>query len=268
MIIIGTVPVLIPVGSIFGNDIGYPIGVYLKSEHFGDHWDTFEHDCVDEVVPAGKVLWHLVLNPVDNATHGGAATKINGIAGVQQGANLDWELITDSTTAQDWVAIMTLGKNIYGLNKSAFGQENESKLVEKIRKGSNFIPELSLIAEIDGRIVGYILLSRIKIINNHAFKTLSLAPMAVLHEFQNKGIGSGLIKKGLEKAKELGFDSVIVLGHEKYYPGFGFKKAAEWDIKCPFEVPEEAFMALELTHGALEGKAGTIKYPDEFMEDD
>jgi len=159
-------------------------------------------------------------------------------------------------------------KNIYDLNKSAFGQESESKLIEKIRKGSNFIPELSLIAEIGGRIVGYILFSRIKIINNHTFETLSLVPMAVLPEFQGKGIGSGLIKKGLEKAKELGFDSVIVLGHEKYYPRFGFKKAAEWDIKCPFEVPEEAFMALEIIEGALKNQAGTVKYPDEFIEDE
>ena len=90
--------------------------------------------------------------------------------------------------------------------------------------------------------------------------------MAVIPEYQRKGIESKLIKKGIEKAKELGFDSIIVLGHEDYYPKFGFERASKWNIRCPFEVPDEAFMAIELTEKALEGKAGTVKYPDEFME--
>ena len=68
------------------------------------------------------------------------------------------------------------------------------------------------------------------------------------------------------KTKELGFDSVIVLGHKDYYPRFGFKKASKWNIKCCFEVPDEVFMAVELIDGALKGKEGTIKYPDEFMD--
>lgn len=85
-------------------------------------------------------------------------------------------------------------------------------------------------------------------------------------EFQRKGIGSELIKKGMDRAKELGFDSIIVIGHKEYYPKFGFQSASRWDIKCPFEVPEDVFMAIELTENALDGKAGTVKYPDEFNE--
>ncbi len=157
-------------------------------------------------------------------------------------------------------------RNIYEVNKLAFGQENESKLVEKIRKGSNFVPGLSLVAEIDGRIAGYILFSKIEIAGSSIFKTLALAPMAVLPEFQRQGVGSELINKGMEKAKELGFNSIIVLGHKDYYPKFGFMRASEWNIECCFEVPDEVFMAIELTVGALEGRAGTIKYPDEFMD--
>ncbi len=64
----------------------------------------------------------------------------------------------------------------------------------------------------------------------------------------------------------MGFDSIIVLGHKEYYPKFGFQRASKWNIKCPFEVPDEAFMAIELTERAFEGKAGTVKYHDEFME--
>ena len=90
--------------------------------------------------------------------------------------------------------------------------------------------------------------------------------MAVIPAFQKQGVGSELIKKGMAKVKELGFDSIIVLGHKDYYPKFGFERASKWNIKCPFEVPEEAFMAITLTEKAFEGKSGTVKYSDEFME--
>ncbi|MBD3184578.1 GNAT family N-acetyltransferase [Candidatus Poribacteria bacterium] len=159
-------------------------------------------------------------------------------------------------------------KNIFKVNKLAFGQEDESRLVEQIRSTDNFIPDLSLVAEVDNNIVGYILFSKIKILGSSIFDTLALAPMAVLPKFQGLGIGSELIKEGMEKAKELGFNSIIVLGHKDYYPKYGFKKASGWKIKCPFEVPDEAFMAIELSDKALEDKAGIVVYPDEFMETD
>jgi len=155
---------------------------------------------------------------------------------------------------------------IYEVNKLAFQQENEGKLIEKIRKSENFIPELSMVAELDKKIVGHILFSKIKIVGESDYESLALAPIAVIPEFQKKGIGSELIKKGMDKAKEQGFDSIIVLGHKEYYPKFGFQRASRWDIKCPFEVPDDVFMAIELTEKGLEGKAGTVKYPDEFNE--
>lgn len=157
---------------------------------------------------------------------------------------------------------------VHEVNRLAFKQENESKLIEKIRKGENFIPDLSLVAEIDNKIVGHILFSKIKIVGGSVFESLALAPMAVIPELQKQGIGGKLIKNGIEKAKELGFDSLIVLGHKDYYRKFGFQKASKWNIRSPFEVPDEAFMAIGLTEKALEGKAGTVKYPDEFMEFD
>lgn len=155
---------------------------------------------------------------------------------------------------------------IYDVNKSAFQQENEGKSIEKIRKSENFIPELSIVAELNNRIVGHILFSKIKIVGDSNYQSLFLAPMAVIPEFQKRGIGSELIKRGMDKAKELGFNSIIVLGHKEYYPKFGFQRASRWGIKCPFEVPDDVFMAIELTEKALEGKAGTVEYPDEFNE--
>jgi predicted N-acetyltransferase YhbS len=153
---------------------------------------------------------------------------------------------------------------VYALNAAAFDQKDESDLIERIRKGKYFVPELSLVAELDGRIVGHILFSKIKIKGETESESLALAPMAVLPEFQRRGIGGSLVNRGLEMAKALGFESVIVLGHAEYYPRFGFEKASKWEIACPFEVPDEVFMAIELIEGALSGKAGTVIYPPEF----
>lgn len=158
-------------------------------------------------------------------------------------------------------------EQIYTVNKLAFNQETESKLVDKIRKSENFISKLSLVAIFNEKIIGHILFSKIKIAGEHIFETLALAPMAVTPEFQKQGVGKMLIITGLKKAKELGFDSVIVLGYPEYYSKFGFERASKWNIKCPFEVPDEAFMAIELIEKSLLNKAGTVIYPKEFSEE-
>ncbi len=154
--------------------------------------------------------------------------------------------------------------SIYKINEQVFKQKDESELIERIRAGRNFIPELSLVAEENGKLIGHILFSKIKIIGEKEYESLALAPMAVLPEFQKQGIGGKLIKEGLNKARELGFNSVIVIGHKEYYPRFGFERASKWNIKCPFEVPDEAFMAVELNAGALTEKSGIVEYPKEF----
>jgi len=126
------------------------------------------------------------------------------------------------------------------------------------------VSELSLVAVLDENIVGHILFSKIKILGEQTTETLSLAPLAVVPTFQGKGIGGSLVRKGLSVALGLGFFSVIVLGHSEYYPRFGFRKASEWNIKCPFEAPDEAFLAIALVEGALSGSSGTVAYPKEF----
>ena len=143
----------------------------------------------------------------------------------------------------------------------------EHLLVAKLRKSDAFIPELSLVAELDGEIVGHIMLTKLLIENEGSkYDSLALAPVSVVPEHQNKGIGSELISESLKIAKELGFKSVLVLGHDKYYPRFGFKPASTWGIKAPFDVPDEAFMALELEDGSLEDISGTVVYSKEFSE--
>ncbi|WP_428912194.1 GNAT family N-acetyltransferase [Niallia sp. Krafla_26] len=149
-----------------------------------------------------------------------------------------------------------------------FSDKREHLLVNRIRKSDAFIPELSLVAlNQDNKVISHILLSKIKIVDgDNAVDSLALAPVSVTPEYQKKGIGSQLIHVALKKAKDLGYRSVIVLGHKDYYPKFGFKPASLWNIQAPFEVPDEVFMALELTHHSLEKVQGVVHYSKAFLE--
>ncbi|MGQ8869199.1 N-acetyltransferase [Myroides odoratus] len=149
-----------------------------------------------------------------------------------------------------------------------FSDHQEQFLVERLRKSESFIPELSLVAEMDNQIVGYILLTKIKIINVNFEETISLAlaPVAVLKKYQGKGIGGQLIVKAHKIAKDLNFNSVILLGHENYYPKFGYEMSNKYGIKLPFDVPDENCMLIELTENALKNINGIVEYPKEFYE--
>lgn len=154
------------------------------------------------------------------------------------------------------------------VNDLAFKQPNEGLMISALRKNSKFIPELSLVAEIDSKIVGHILFFPLNIISGEkSYEVLSLAPMAVIPEYQKKGIGKKLVTEGLKKSKEMKFKAILVLGHPTYYPKFGFEPASKWNIKPPInDVPDEASMALELLEGFLRYKAGVIEYPAEYYE--
>lgn len=157
--------------------------------------------------------------------------------------------------------------DVFNVNLIAFGQDNEAKLVDALRKNpSVFVPELSIVAVDNHQIVGHILFTKINIKDNNGNlnESLGLAPMAVKPEFQKNGIGGQLIGKGLKVATELGFKSVIVLGHEHYYPKFGFEPAEKWNIKAPFDIPATNFMAIDLVEDGLKNISGTVIYPQEF----
>lgn len=153
------------------------------------------------------------------------------------------------------------------VNKLAFGQENEARLVENIRRRANFNSKLSLVAIKNEKVVGYLLFSPIVIQTpKDDIPALALAPLAVCPKFQNQGIGSELVKQGLEECKGLGHKVIVVIGHPNYYTRFGFSSATAKGLKAPFPVPDEAFMILELVPGALDGISGMIKYPPVFDE--
>ncbi len=147
--------------------------------------------------------------------------------------------------------------------EQAFGRSLEADLVASLRRAG--AAALSLVAEQEGRVLGHILFSAVIIEGDaEGFAAVGLAPLAVLPAFQRLGIGSALVSAGLERCREIGFSRVLVLGDPAYYQRFGFTPAAAAGIRFPGEVPEEAFMAIALEPGALEGCAGTVRYAPEF----
>lgn len=151
--------------------------------------------------------------------------------------------------------------------EAEMSDHREHELVRRLRVSEAFIPELSLVALVEDKVVGHILLTKIEIRDeNQGTASLALAPVAIQPEYQGQGIGKMLIELAVQKAKDLGYTSIIVLGHDKYYPKFGFVPTSKWGIKPPFEVPEEVFMGLELVEGALQGVKGTVIYSKAFFE--
>jgi len=151
------------------------------------------------------------------------------------------------------------------INIEAFGGTTEADIVDKLRQRQAFT--LSLVAVCEGKIVGYILFSPVTVGSESISVTaIGLGPMAVLPSFQRTGIGSALVANGLKECQNLGHEIVIVLGHPEYYPRFGFVSGSIYGIKSEYDVPDEAFMVLELRPGALKGRSGIVKYQPEFND--
>ncbi len=152
--------------------------------------------------------------------------------------------------------------SVYEINRLAFNREDEAKLVDQLREKGDSV--ISLVAVKGTQLVGHILLSRIFIqAGDQKIPSISLAPVAVLPEFQNQGIGSQLIKEGIDIARKKGESTIFVLGHKEYYPKFGFSDELAKNIENPFE-NKSHFMALELKPRALNNIKGDVKYAQAF----
>ena len=151
---------------------------------------------------------------------------------------------------------------IHRVNESAFGGLDEAAIVHALRANGGMT--LSLVAELDGAVVGHILFSSVSI--EPEGTAVGLAPMAVLPGQQRRGIGGRLVRESLELLRAAGHDAVVVLGHPEYYPRFGFVRASRFGLRCEFECPDEAFMAMELTPGTLTGRSGIVRYRSEFHQ--
>ena len=148
------------------------------------------------------------------------------------------------------------------VNASAFETALEANLVDALREQAG--PLVSLVAEDNGAVVGHIMFSPVVLSGHPALRIMGLAPMAVLPAHQRKGVGSALVRAGLDQCRQLGFGAVVVLGRPAFYPRFGFSPSTRFGIGCEYDVPKDAFLVLELQAGALGRASGTIRYHAAF----
>jgi putative acetyltransferase len=157
---------------------------------------------------------------------------------------------------------------------SAFEREEEARLVEALRELPGFDPRLSLVA-VDSRsaaeqIIGHILFTDILIrrVNESAVRAVALAPVAVVPDWQRRGIGSRLTAAGLAACRARGDRWVIVVGHADFYPRFGFRSARARGLEVPFPVEDASFMVCDLASDASDSStsiAGMVEYPPPFL---
>ncbi len=175
-------------------------------------------------------------------------------------------LVVRQETDNDATRVRELVKESF--RTEPYSDQKEHDLVDRLRKSSQFIPELSLVAGLQENIIGYILLTQAGIkIDHRVYPTLALAPIAVHPDHQKRGIGTRLMTFAHQKAVELGYESIVLIGHQDYYPKFGYRLAQEFGIRFPFDVPQINGFVLELKEGALNGISGEVVYGKEFFAD-
>ncbi len=193
-------------------------------------------------------------------TEGGVGKALHTYLLQQEDKQMDPSIIIRKETEADYAAVAQVCEQAFLSEERP--EVNEHLLVEKLRDSDAFVPALSLVAEEDGKVVGHILFTTIMVGDKPA---LALAPLSVLPTHQKKGIGTALMQEGHRVAKQLGFTHVVVLGHSDYYPRVGYQEAATFGIRCPFEVPTESFMALQLGEKEV-AFDGVVTYAKEFFE--
>jgi putative acetyltransferase len=151
---------------------------------------------------------------------------------------------------------------IQNVNEQAFQGKIEAEIVARLRAQGKLL--VSLVAEVNGEIVGHIALSPVEIDNGPPLSGVGLGPLAVQPGKQKIGIGSQLVQAALEKCREMRVDYVVVLGHPSYYPRFGFTPASRFGIRSIWPVADEVFMALEIRAEALGEASGIVNYDPAF----
>jgi len=140
-------------------------------------------------------------------------------------------------TSDDYAAVYALTEAAFRETEHADGDEQE--IAEKLRQKAGYHPELSLVAELQGEVVGHILFAEVSI---GEYPALCLGIVSVLPDVQGQGIGGALIRAGHEAAQRLGFSLSVLVGHADYYPRFGYEPAEQYGILFPFAAPEECKM--------------------------
>lgn len=151
---------------------------------------------------------------------------------------------------------------VRAVNTAAFETSLEATLVESLN--AQDLQLVSLVAEIEGVVVGHIMFSPVSLTDYPQLKLMGLGPIAVTPHHQRKGIGSALVHAGLRRCRELHCKAVVVVGHPQYYPRFGFVPASRWGIRSEYDVPDDVFMLAELEPGSLRGVTGLVRYHECF----
>lgn len=150
---------------------------------------------------------------------------------------------------------------IRDVNHLAFKREGEARLVDQLRADGDVVA--SLVAVESDQVVGHIMFSKLPIeMDGDVLRGTALAPMAVKPNLQRQGIGSALVKRGIEICRERGYAVIVVLGDPVYYSRFGFSAERAKRLRGPYS--GEALMALDLSEGVLKNGTGDLNYPDAF----
>lgn len=167
------------------------------------------------------------------------------------------ELIIRQETSRDHQRVYEVVRQAFAQAEHSDGSEQD--LVQALRGSAAFRPELSLVAEADGAVVGYALFTLVQIGSS---EELALAPLAVLPAYQGQGVGAALVRAGHALGARMGYRCCVVLGSETYYPRFGYRPAGEFGIRAPFDAPAENFMVCPLSGDRP--PAGMVQYAPEF----
>jgi predicted N-acetyltransferase YhbS len=148
-----------------------------------------------------------------------------------------------------------------------YSNHREHSMVERLRGSAAYVPQLSLVAEIGGTLAGHVMMTRIRIVHGGGHHgSLALAPLSIAPAFQRQGVGAALVEAAHERARGLGYASVILVGIAGYYHRFGYGPLDDYPISLPFEVHPDQRMALALSPGGLTGVSGVVEYASEWME--
>lgn len=143
--------------------------------------------------------------------------------------------------------------------EAAFGSPDEARLVASFRASTGYVPELELVAEEEGEVVGHVMFTLTELADGTGI--LMLSPLAVRPDRQRTGIGTALVREGLRVSAERSEPLVIVEGDPRYYSRFGFVAASELGLERPYEtIPEAAFQALPLPAYVAHAR-GRVVYP-------
>lgn len=150
---------------------------------------------------------------------------------------------------------------IRAVHRAAFGGDDEAVLVDRLHADGDVL--VSVVAALDGTVVGHILCSDLQMdAGATRVRAAALAPLAVLPDDQRRGIGAALVRRGLDRCRGRGIAVVVVLGHPSYYTRFGFSAAAASAFEAPFS--GDAFMALSLTPQTTLPLRATVRYARAF----